>query len=64
MECYYTNPKNDIEKYKKIAKEHNLFISGGSDFHGDNSHGDLKSSYIEDKEVLPILKLLGIEYGN
>jgi len=47
--------KEDDEKWIKIAKEHNLLLSGGSDFHGhDNVHAKLGSSWIttEDYEAL------------
>ena len=35
IECYYTTfTENQHERLLNICKEHNLFISGGSDFHG------------------------------
>lgn len=37
IECYYSNFSNEEhEAVLKFAKEHNLLISGGSDYHGDN----------------------------
>lgn len=37
LECYYSRySREDIEFLVSIAKEHNLLISGGSDYHGDN----------------------------
>lgn len=36
IECYYTNfTDEEHETVLKFAKEHNLLISGGSDYHGD-----------------------------
>ena len=35
VECYYTTfSEEQINKVLNICKERNLFISGGSDFHG------------------------------
>ena len=43
---------SDSEYFKKVADELNLIITGGSDFHGDNSpdihYGDI---LLEDKYV-------------
>lgn len=37
LEINYPNfTKEDIAKYKTWAKKYNLFLTGGSDFHGDN----------------------------
>ncbi len=37
MECWYSKyPVELCEKLEKIAKEHRLFVSGGSDYHGKN----------------------------
>ena len=37
MECYYSRySQEDIAFLVSVAKEHNLLISGGSDYHGDN----------------------------
>lgn len=33
---------NDAKKYKKIAEDYNLLISGGSDYHGPNIKKDVK----------------------
>ena len=35
MEVYHTkHHDDDVKRYKTLAKEHNLFITGGSDYHG------------------------------
>lgn len=37
LECYYSRySREDIEFLVSVAKERNLLISGGSDYHGDN----------------------------
>lgn len=37
MECWYSKyPVELCERLEKIAKEHHLFVSGGSDYHGKN----------------------------
>lgn len=42
VEVYQTkHDKKTAEKYKKIAEELGLLITGGSDYHGDNSPGIL-----------------------
>jgi hypothetical protein len=42
VEVYQTkHDKKTTERYKKIAKELDLLITGGSDYHGDNSPGIL-----------------------
>jgi hypothetical protein len=42
VEVYQTkHNKKTTEKYKKIAEELDLLITGGSDYHGDNSPGIL-----------------------
>ena len=36
IEAYHpVHDKNEIEKYIKIAKEHNLILTGGTDWHGE-----------------------------
>lgn len=42
VEVYQTkHDKKNTERYKKITKELDLLITGGSDYHGDNSPGIL-----------------------
>ena len=37
LECYYARySREDIQFLVSVAKKHNLLISGGSDYHGDN----------------------------
>lgn len=40
IECYYTNfTAEQHEQVLEFTKKHNLLISGGSDYHGDNKPG-------------------------
>lgn len=50
---YPKNKENEEEKFRKLAKENNLFITAGSDFHyfGDNNHADLLTHFIYDEEL-------------
>ena len=59
IEAKYANVKNDYELYRNIAIKYNLFISAGSDSHGDSSHGDIGDVYLEDEEVKLVLSKLG-----
>ena len=35
MEVYHSQHNDDdVERYKEFAKKHQLFITGGSDYHG------------------------------
>ena len=36
---YTTHSKSETDAYKKIAKKHDLFYTGGTDFHGSNKPG-------------------------
>ncbi len=60
IEAKYANIKNDYEYFKKIAEEKGFFISAGSDFHGDNTHGNIGDVYLDEKEFEPIKRLLGL----
>ena len=35
-------PEEETQKYKQMAEEHGLFITGGSDWHGGNSAPEVK----------------------
>lgn len=50
---YPRNKENEEEKFRSLAKEHNLFVTAGSDFHyfGDKSHADLLTHFIYDEEL-------------
>ena len=50
IEVYYpTHTPDDIERYLQLAKEYDLVVTGGSDYHGERR---------------PDLKLGGITVGN
>ncbi len=62
LECYYSRyNKDEIDFLIKCAKEYNLFITGGSDYHGKNKSniklGQLNVEYTSvDYNALNILK--------
>ncbi len=58
---YPRNKENEESKFRKLAKEKGLFVSAGSDFHGDKKHGEIGVSYLEDDEFNIILNRLNIE---
>lgn len=58
IEVRYPNHFEDENKYKKLAKKYNLFISAGSDCHGDITHADIGCATLNEEEFLPIKKLL------
>ena len=64
IEAKYANKKNDYNYFKNIADCRGFFISAGSDYHGDKTHGDLGDVYLEESEVKLILDKLGMNYGN
>lgn len=64
MECYYsTHSPEQTAEYLKIAKENNLYVTAGSDFHGEKIKPDIKlgtginnSLCIERLEFLDVLE--------
>ncbi len=58
---YPRNKEGDEAKFRALAREYNLFISAGSDFHGDKKHGEIGVSYLEDDEFSIIFNKLGLE---
>ena len=48
---YPLNSPSKTENYKSLAKEHNKFVTAGSDYHGlgeyDTKHGTLGSTFLE-----------------
>ena len=61
MEVYHTKHNDDdVKRYKALAKEHNLFITGGSDYHGipgkaPNQFGDYLVSAEDVSEFISLL---------
>lgn len=56
---YPLNKEGETEIFKALAKEHNLLITAGSDYHGinnDSRHGDVGDKYIEGLDVEVLLK--------
>ena len=68
MECYYSRYNlEEIDFLVKTAKKYNLYISGGSDYHGTNKDipiGRLNTSYINiPADKLSILSHLSLVCG-
>lgn len=61
IECFYPdNTSSDTDHYLSLAKEYNLLITGGSDFHDHVSHSEIGTSYIEDANIEKLLNKLDI----
>ncbi|MCR5786434.1 MAG: PHP domain-containing protein [Acholeplasmatales bacterium] len=59
---YPKNKEGEEELFRSLAKEYNLFVSAGSDFHGDfDKHAELGTCYLEGEELNNLLKILEIE---
>ena len=54
------NVKNDYDYFKNIADKRGFFVSAGSDYHGDKTHGEIGDVYLDGKEFEPIKRLLGL----
>lgn len=61
IEARYPSKKNDEQKFRDYAEKYNLFISAGSDCHGDSTHADIGTSTLCEDEFLVILKKLELE---
>ena len=52
LECHYSRySKKEAEFLVKVAKENNLLITGGSDYHGTNKNIPLGTLNSENKPV-------------
>jgi 3',5'-nucleoside bisphosphate phosphatase len=60
IECHYAKmPPDQERKWVKLAKERNLLMSGGSDFHGDfNDHNALGNSWVDEANFHQIFQNL------
>ena len=61
IEVRYANPKNDEEKFRKIAIKRNFLMSAGSDCHGDKSHADIGSATLNEEEFKSIAEAIGFK---
>jgi predicted metal-dependent phosphoesterase TrpH len=58
---YYLNKPESEAMYKNLAKERNLLITAGSDYHGipfDTRHGDLGEVYLDGDALIDFLNAL------
>lgn len=52
LECYYSRYNNtEIEFLVNVAKENNLFITGGSDYHGSNKNIPLAKLNVDNEYI-------------
>lgn len=59
---YLRNQEGDESYFKSLAKERNMIITAGSDFHGiphDSLHGDIGDIFLEEEDINNFLKNLG-----
>ena len=62
---YPKNKEHEEEKFRQLAKDNNLFVSAGSDFHGDfDKHAEIGTCYLTDDELTNLLNILEIEVPN
>lgn len=63
---YFQNTLEENQKFIKIAKDNNLLVSCGSDFHGDlkndDRHGDIGSIELPFEYLSKLLNTLDIEF--
>lgn len=62
LECKYASPKNNVHYYTDMAKNNKLFVSAGSDFHGDEKHGYLGECSLNFDEFEDIAKFLNFKF--
>ncbi len=63
---YFLNTKEEETYFKQLAKEKNIIITAGSDYHGlsdDTKHGDIGDRYLSGKELQAFLELLKGEHN-
>ena len=51
---YFRNKENEEDYFKLLASKRNMFITGGSDYHGienDSKHGEIGKFYFEEAEA-------------
>lgn len=58
IEARYPSKRNNENRYIELANKYNLFISAGSDCHGDSTHAMIGTATLNEKEFEVISKLL------
>ena len=61
---YPSNQEGDEKYFRDLAKKHNLFISAGSDCHGDSTHAPIGTSTLDLEEFMPLAERIGFKYGD
>ena len=61
IEARYPSRKNNEEELTKLAKKYNLFISAGSDCHGDSTHADIGTCTLNEEEFKVIAEKLNFK---
>lgn len=61
IEARYAHVKNDEERFVRLAKKYGLYISAGSDCHGDSTHADIGTAVLTKEEFLPIARALYLD---
>lgn len=59
VEAKYPTHLDEEQKYRGIAKEYNLFITSGTDFHNfnDGKHGNIGQTYLDKKDLEIFLRI-------
>ena len=59
VEVYYYDHSDEVkQQLLALAQQHNLIVTGGSDFHGDGTHAELGSVYVPDEVVVKLKERL------
>ncbi len=62
LESRYASLKNNVPYYTDIAQKNKLFISAGSDFHGDETHGYLGECALNYDEFEEVAQFLNFQF--
>lgn len=56
IECYYNYDECDIDDVVHFARENNLIITGGSDFHGSIRNNSIGKAFVDGDDAICFLK--------
>lgn len=57
---YPYNEPEDEQRFRRLAKQYHLFVSAGSDCHGDQTHAPIGTCTLDEKEYVMIKERLGL----